>query len=978
MFFYARDELAIWPWSDQFSVAVWAGDPAGTLTESNYPGIPMFWAQTLFLTFKYSFPSLFPQTNLPPELLSQDRNIELLAERRLTAGLLVSLQVIYAVWLIRRLWGWPSALLGAILLGLDPFSLSEARVLRLEMTSDLFVCLSILAYLLYLRCRHSKALLLSGIMAGLGLSAKVSAGLMVPYIWLLLALDFLFGPGQSWLQKFRQLIRAGLIWGGAALITFWVIWPAMWVKPVEALQHLLLTGISKAAELTVWGDKVFFWGQVIDGGDPGPFFYPVVLAFRTTPLMWVGLAGVLIFLVITLWRKSAVASMLRWPGDSGAEANSSLAERLWGWPWPVISIALLLLYIGVALVELNLVISKVDRFLLLIFPVLDVVSALGLIVLLNWLTSRFKVHSSWAAPSAVTTGFIFLVLILQLVITLPAHPYFFTYWNPWAGGGQAAMELLPIGAGEGIDLAMNFLNEQPGAAAKTVVCGGSRPWCSRIFKGKTVRSADYVDGRWVQADYATFYISQLQRQLDPPEVVNFFKQQTPLYRVNLQGVNYVWVYAVPDIAHFAGRSNDLAGLGRLLGYNFSGSASSPGGEVTAKPGESIEIKVWWTNFGAGIDNLVVRWVDKTGYEWGRAGIIPRPEYAAIAPNERAIVTGTAALTIPFGTPPGLYFWRIGVRAPEEGRLLGEFNLPDNADTLVITPGQILTESTKLGLTHTLNHHLASEVRLLGYDPPIQVLNAVAPTWLTLYWQASTSSPNYQVVLRLIDNSGQELTHWQGQPGYGQYPTETWRTGEIVKDVWALQVPADTPVGNYNLEISLFNPDLPYTSSSPVLIPQFEVLPQPVNYTMPKMQAELQRNFGNRLTLLGYDLYFNAGGAEGDILAPVFYWRSLADFEAAFDLLLTLRAADTDQMIKEWRLPLGTAEAKTFWKAGEVVNTDYQLDLSGLINGRYHLDLALQDSTRNQVEPVKQDDGSEKPVFRIENIQEKIVVRIERP
>jgi hypothetical protein len=73
--------------------------------------------------------------------------------------------------------------------------------------------------------------------------------------------------------------------------------------------------------------------------------------------------------------------------------------------------------------------------------------------------------------------------------------------------------------------------------------------------------------------------------------------------------------------------------------------------------------------------------------------------------------------------------------------------------------------------------------------------------------------------------------------------------------------------------------------------------------------------------------------------------------------------------------LGTGEAKAVWKEGEVINAGYQLEMGGLINGRYHLDLALQDSTSDHVEPVKQGDGRETTFARIENVQEKIVVRI---
>lgn len=977
--FYARDELAIWPWADQFTLAVWAGDPAGTLTASDYPGIPLFWTQTLFLSFKYTFPALFSQTALPLEQLTTDRSLPLLAERRLAAALLVGLQVIAAVWLVRRLFGWPSALLAAILLGLDPFSLSEARLLRLEMISALFVGLSVLTYLLYLRRRRPVFLLLSGVMAGLGVSTKTSAGLIVPYIWLLLALDFLLGPGQTWRQKLQQLLVNGLLWAGGAIAAFWLIWPAMWVKPLAALQYVFLTGFSQAANRSVWGDKVFFLGQVVDGGDPGPLFYPVALAFRTTPLVWVGMASTLIFLAIAIWRKVVNRPALRLP-ENRLEDGSPL---LWNWPWWAVAAGLLLLYVVIVGVELNLVISKADRFLLLIFPELNILSVLGLAVFMTWIINyalpgrgipyRFPLTAQHSVMA-----FILLVLIIQLAITLPVHPYFFTYWNPWAGGGQAAMALLPIGAGEGMDLAMNFLNEQPGATGKTVICGASQPWCSRIFKGKTVRSADYVDGRWVQADYATFYISQLQRQIDPVEVVNFFRQQMPLYRVDMQGVNYVWVYAVPKIDHFAGRSNDLAGLGRLLGYNLSGPASLPGGEVSAKPGETIEAKIWWTNFGAGVNNLVVRWVDETGYEWGRARVSPLPEYAGITPAERAVVVGTASFTIPPGTPPGLYFWRMGITGPGEDRLLGEFTLPDEADKLVVVPGPVPSGVNILRVTNELNQMLAPEVRLVGYNSPAQALTPTAPTWLALYWQAVAPPPNYQVTLRLVNDAGREVTQWAGQPGHGRYPTENWRPGEMIKDVWALQVPTGTPAGNYDLEISLASPDQPHLPNQPARIRNLEVLPEPVHYTAPDMQHELKANFGQHLTLLGYDLYFDTGDTAGGALAPVFYWQSQADFTGTFDLVLTLRAVDTAQAVKEWRVPLGASEPKALWKAAEIVETAYRLETGDLANGRYHLDLSLQDHASGQIEPVKQGDGPETTFARLENIQEKIVVRVGKP
>ncbi|MBN1995499.1 MAG: glycosyltransferase family 39 protein [Anaerolineae bacterium] len=977
--FYARDELAVWPWADEFALAVWQGNPAGTLTESDYPGIPLFWAQTLFLTLKYNVPALFPHTGLPLENLFDGRTLDLLAERRLVVGLFVSGQILAAVWLARRLFGWTVALLAVVFLGLDPFSLTEARVLRLEMISDQFVFLSLLTYFLYLRERRWGWILLSGVMAGLGVSSKTAAGLVAPYIWLLLLLEFVFAR-RARPEKLKRVVVNGLIWAGGAIGIFWLIWPAMWVKPLAALNYIFGLGLSQAAEESVWHGDVFFWGRLVPN-DPGPFFYPVVLAFRTMPLTWLGVVAALLLLGLLMFYPQG--SYARFPLSSPA------GPRLGRLSWPGMALVLLLTFIILLLLEMTLVISKVDRFLLLIFPAVGMLSALGLAAFFEWLANGAArlwakrrgqgvgqgVGQGGKSPivaSGVLAGLIVITLGFQLGQTLPVHPYYYTYWNPWLGGGRAAMNMVPVGSGEGLDQVVNYLNQQPEAAETSLVCGASQPWCKWLFKGESLRYASYFDGSWLKADYASLYISHLQRQIYPPEVVDFLLWQKPLRQVDLQGATYAWLYRVPEIEHWAGPFNDLAGLGRLLGYNLSpGVEGGAGGPV----GETITATVWWTNLGAGVDHLVLRWLDETGYEWGRARVRPLPEYASLPPEQRAIVVGTAMLTIPPTTPPGTYFLRVSVVAPDEQELLGDFALPATADQLIVTPGQILTNPARLAPANPVHEALSQEITLLGFTPPEQVLNAASPAWLTLYWQATTPPPDYWVNLRLLAGTGKEVAHWQGRPGYGRYPTSQWQSGEIVKDVWALQVEPDIPLGSYGLELSLAHPDGTLPAPSYGLLSNLEVWPQPITYDLPDMQATLNVNFGRRLTLLGYDLYFDTDGAGRGSLAPTFYWQSRAEGQESFDLLLTLRQAETNQTLKQWSAPLGGEFPKTLWKAGEVVTTLYQFNVGAMTGGSYHLDIALKNMATRQVEPVKLTNGSETNFVRIENIQDKIVIRV---
>ena len=156
---------------------------------------------------------------------------------------------------------------------------------------------------------------------------------------------------------------------------------------------------------------------------------------------------------------------------------------------------------------------------------------------------------------------------------------------------------------------------------------------------------------------------------------------------------------------------------------------------------------------------------------------------------------------------------------------------------------------------------------------------------------------------------------------------------------------------------------------------FGVLGMTSDTVVSEMQAEVGADFGNRLTLLGYDLYFDTDGSGAGTLSPVLYWQSQADFEEAFNLLITLRDAASDTALKTWQVPLGSGGTKAFWKTNEVINTTSQLEADVLMGAGFHLDIAVQNQATGQPVPAGLSDGSQVDFIRIEDIQDKVVVRL---
>ena len=112
----------------------------------------------------------------------------------------------------------------------------------------------------------------------------------------------------------------------------------------------------------------------------------------------------------------------------------------------------------------------------------------------------------------------------------------------------------------------------------------------------------------------------------------------------------------------------------------------------------------------------------------------------------------------------------------------------------------------------LDQDFEDGVQLAGYDLSAERLAAGETLYLTLYWRAREPvSRRYKVFTHLLgevynaESGGFVWGQQDNEPVNGARPTSTWRSGEVIEDVYALQVDPRAPAGSYAIEVGMYDP-----------------------------------------------------------------------------------------------------------------------------------------------------------------------------
>jgi len=468
-----------------------------------HPGLPSMWLIGGSLTAGYALGwRSGPATNSLVEWLAalaanrlpalDDYLLPRLVQAPITAGLLCLF-----LGIASRAFGRKIAWIATALFAFDPFVLAYNRVIVPDALAVDALAIALAAAWTWLRGRGDVRWMIgAGVALGFATASKLTCGLLGPVIvvWSLLARRY------AW----RTRLAASILCGLSALVTFGLLFPALWAGPLPVWQAFV-----QELRMDELGPRAtFFLGQPTD--TPDARFYPAVLAYRASPLL---LLGSLLAVIAALWPRRRPTMLECW------------------------TVAGLVTFVIMFLAVISLETGKIDRWALPVWPALAIMAGIGWARGIEGLGTRGRVIERWGLA---------VLAAVQLVTTLLYAPDFFSYGNPLLGGATRASRVLMTGVGEGLDDAGAWLAALPGASELTVASFYPTSFAP-FFPGRTVKWTHKLPNgelSWVRSHYVVFYVNQWQRERDPEQMA-YIERLPPIHTISRHGVEYVRIYRGP-------------------------------------------------------------------------------------------------------------------------------------------------------------------------------------------------------------------------------------------------------------------------------------------------------------------------------------------------------------------------------------------------------------------------------------------------
>ncbi len=502
----------------------------------------------------------------------------------------------------------------------------------------------------------------------------------------------------------------------------------------------------------------------------------------------------------------------------------------------------------------------------------------------------------------------------------------------------------------------------------------------------------------------------LTRSLDGLEKTYSLRSVGPLIRVLRPDASAgaPLLGAVPSQAVFGERI-------ALLNYRMTGLSSELAAQAfpqrerpgTVESGGRLRLALSWqaSKAVAGDYQVTVRLKTPTGrLLWQSDGRPVHGNYPTSAWRAGEIVNDVYDLSVPVGTPPGLYDVEIGLYDGASLQLLpvtGRAELlalspvsvvrpdvapeldslpaasPQRRTGLTIPRGRFDYSLEHLGIQRVVRSNLQNEFTLYGFGLSETPLVPGQSVDVALLWQASrTPAADRVVFIQLIDKNGAPWASHESQPGEGSYATRQWVRNEVIRDVHTLLLPGDMPDGTYRLEAGMYDPSgspltvlrLTRRSLDRVDLGTVQVRGRARSQQIPgSIQQTVNARLGKAALLVGYDSGIGAiGGASNAVLAARpgetihlrLVWQAVEPTQTSYTVFVHLQDPRGIVVSQDDAVPGRGTLPTTSWVRGEVLLDSYTLVVpAGALTGTYQIELGLYDAITGSRLPVWDSSGA---------------------
>ncbi|MBN1162633.1 glycosyltransferase family 39 protein [Patescibacteria group bacterium] len=341
----------------------------GETLQNPKPGITVHWLSGLSLE---TFLSLYEKIyHFRPDIYTYDTFH--LVHFSVIAPLITVNVVFIAVFyfLCSKIFSKEISLLGVILFSMQPFYVGISRNFHSDSILAAFMTLSSIILIYYLNKKPIvKYAIFSGVFAGLALLSKSSAVFLLPYISLLLLLDFAFNR-----RPLKFYISSFLLWLITCSITFFILLPDMWIEPAQNLKEIFIY-------------EGYFLATTGRDGINNFFYYIEPILRVTTPILLMCFLTSILYFIVN--RK-----------------EFRLKKET--------SIFYIFCYTFFYLLQISITKQKMDRYLLPVFPFIALLSGYGII---NFIDKHLKTHKY---------NIFLLLFIANFIFILSYYPNYLIY-----------------------------------------------------------------------------------------------------------------------------------------------------------------------------------------------------------------------------------------------------------------------------------------------------------------------------------------------------------------------------------------------------------------------------------------------------------------------------------------------------------------------------------------------------------------------